>query len=434
MGVELYGQTQKIRYFRTRDLLQIQQVQNLNKEDYEALSVVSRVLPFRVNSYIVNELVNWQNVPNDPIYQMNFLRKDMLAPEHYSQIKNLIDNYASDAEIEKAVTEIRQQMNPHPAGQTTANVPELKGQPVPGIQHKYKETVLFFPSAGQTCHAFCTFCFRWPQFVSPKLHTFSSTKENFHLEYLKEHKEVTDYILTGGDPMVMNANKLKECLEPILHKDFEHVQNIRIGTKSITHWPYRYTSDKDSEEILRLFERIHNSGKHLAIMAHINHPQELEPPVVKTAVDRILATGAQIRTQAPLLKQINDDPDVWASMWKQQVKLGMIPYYMFIERNTGPKLYFELPLVRCWEIYQKAMKQVSGLARTVRGPSMSAFPGKVNVEGVIEMGGKKALALSFLQGRNADWCRRPFLAKHDEKATWLSDLKPFEGDKFFFED
>ena len=78
---------------------------------------------------------------------------------------------------------------------------------------------------------------------------------------------------------------------------------------------------------------------------------------------------------------------------------------------------------------------MSGLARTVRGPSMSALPGKVQILGVNEIKGEKVFVLQFLQGRNPDWVMRPFFAKYGEKAIWLDELKPAFGDnKFFFEE
>lgn len=112
----------------------------------------------------------------------------------------------------------------------------------------------------------------------------------------------------------------------------------------------------------------------------------------------------------------------------------MIPYYMFVERDTGPKNYFEVPLVRAQEIFREAFSYVSGLARTVRGPSMSAWPGKVRVLGTAEIKGEKVIVLDFLQGRNPEWNGRPFFAKYDPNATWLDQLKPaFGEEKFFFE-
>ena len=136
----------------------------------------------------------------------------------------------------------------------------------------------------------------------------------------------------------------------------------------------------------------------------------------------------------PLIQHVNDDPDVWAELWRSQVQLGAVPYYMFVERDTGPKNYFEVPLADAAEIFRTAYKRVSGLARTVRGPSMSATPGKVVVDGVAEVYGQRVFVLKFLQGRDPDWVGRPFFARYDPEATWLDDLSPAFGQKqFFFE-
>ena len=203
-------------------------------------------------------------------------------------------------------------------------------------------------------------------------------------------------------------------------------------------WPYKYTTDKDADKFLELFQKISDSGLHLAFMAHFNHPVELTTPVVKEAVKKIRATGAQIRTQSPLVRHINDSADVWAKMWRIQVSMGMVPYYMFVERDTGARAHFELPLIKTWEIFRAAYQQVSGLCRTVRGPSMSASPGKVQILGLTEIpiNGEmeKVIALQMLQGRNPDWVAKPFFAKYDPEAYWLDDLKPAFGDKFFFEE
>ena len=399
------------------------------------MRVVAKVLPFRVNQYVIDHLIDWDNIPNDPIFQLTFPQPGMLSPEHFDQVASLVRSNADRGKIKEVVHKIHLELNPHPAGQMTLNVPQLNGVPLKGLQHKYRETVLFFPSQGQTCHSYCSFCFRWPQFVKEKdLHI--RTKEGSRLRaYLKAHPEVTDLLVTGGDPMVMKAEHLARHLEPLLTPDFEHLQNIRIGTKALTFWPHRFVSDPDAGDLLRLFEKIVKTGRHLALMAHINHWKEIETDIAGEAIRRIQDTGAVIRTQAPLLAHVNDDTDVWATMWRKQVRLGMVPYYMFVERDTGAYRYFELPLVRAWEIYKGAMQRISGLGRTARGPSMSTAAGKVEVQGVAEIKGEKVFVLRFIQGRNHDWVERPFFAKYDEKATWLWQLKPaFGEERFFFQD
>ncbi len=402
----------------------------LDPEHQEAVRVVSQVLPFRTNEYVVKELIDWSKVPDDPIFILTFPQKGMLEPEDFNRIRDLMRQGAPKEQIRRAAHEIRLKMNPHPAGQLTHNVPVLDGRRLDGLQHKYPETVLIFPGPGQVCHAFCTYCFRWAQFVGePDLRMATNESEDLQA-YLRVHPEVTDILFTGGDPMVMKTAVFERFIRPLLSEEFAHVQDIRIGTKALAYWPFRFFDD----DLLRLFEDIVKAGRHLAIMAHFTHPNELQTEAVREAIKVLRSVGAEIRTQSPVVAHVNDDADAWARKWKEEVRLGLVPYYMFVERDTGPKQYFEVPLVRAWEIFRNAYKRVPGLARTVRGPSMSAFPGKVRVNGVAEVGGEKVFVLEFLQGRNPDWVGRPFFAKYDEKAAWLDDLKPAFGEKFFYED
>ncbi|MEX3955437.1 KamA family radical SAM protein [Trinickia sp. EG282A] len=425
----------KFKPYTRQTISQAPQWQLLSTELREAVQVVSRVLPFRTNQYVMEELIDWTNIPDDPIYRLTFPHQDMLSPAEYSHLRDLVLEKKEEAAIEEAVRAIRMRMNPHPAGQMTHNVPFLDGQPLSGLQHKYKETVLFFPSAGQTCHAYCTFCFRWPQFVGMDDLKFDARESNELVAYLKQHREVTDVLITGGDPLIMNTRSLSGYIEPLLAPELSHIQNIRIGTKSVSYWPQRFVTDKDSDDLIRLFEKVVAAGKNLAIMGHYNHPAELRPAIAQRAVKRIVSSGATLRMQAPLIRHINEDPKGWAELWTTGVRLGAIPYYMFVERDTGPSHYFQLPLAKAYEIFQAAYQTVSGLARTVRGPSMSAFPGKVVIDGIVDIGGEKVFALQFLQARNPDWVRRPFYAKFDPTATWLHDLEPaFGAKKFFFEE
>ncbi len=406
----------------------------LSPELQEAVQVVSQVLPFRTNEYVMDQLIDWSNIPDDPIYRLVFPHRDMLQAQEYAQLRELVLHKKDDAATARLVHQIRMRMNPHPAGQMTHNVPRVNDAPLRGLQHKYKETVLFFPSAGQTCHAYCTFCFRWPQFVGMEDMKFDARETGELVSYLKANTGVTDVLITGGDPMIMNTRSLADFIEPLLAPELAHIQNIRIGTKSVAYWPQRFVTDKDADDLMRLFEKVVAAGKNLAIMGHYNHAVELRSAMAQKAVKRIVSTGATLRMQGPLIRHINEDPKSWAELWTTGVRLGAIPYYMFVERDTGPSEYFALPLARAHEIFQAAYQMVSGLSRTVRGPSMSAFPGKVAIDGVVTINGEKLFALQFLQARNPDWVRKPFFARYDANATWLDHLKPaFGKEKFFFE-
>ncbi|MFA5630234.1 MAG: hypothetical protein WC997_01875 [Porticoccaceae bacterium] len=423
----------RFQVFTSRQLDHIPQLAQLDGDQRFAMKVVANVLPFRANQYVIDELINWDKVPDDPVFQLVFPQQEMLAPDDFARMADLLRKNAEPAQIQALARDIQSGLNPHPAGQQEMNVPHLAGRPLEGMQHKYRETVLFFPSQGQVCHSYCTFCFRWAQFVGDKALRFASNEADALHAYLASDANITDLLITGGDSMVMKTRHLVGYLEPLLESRLAHVQTVRLGTKSLTFWPQRFVSDADADELLRLFERLVAAGKHVALMAHVNHWQELETPIAREAIRRIRDTGAIIRTQAPLLEHINNDPAVWAQMWRTQVRLGMIPYYMFVERDTGAKRYFDVPLARAYDVYRQAIQQVSGLARTARGPSMSVGPGKVEIQGITELQGEKVFVLRFIQGRDPDWVQRPFFAKYDPRATWLDELEPaFGEDTFFF--
>ncbi|MCP3169556.1 KamA family radical SAM protein [Myxococcus qinghaiensis] len=421
---------QRYRAYTHRNLDELTARARLSSDERLAVQAVAQVLPFRVNTYVVDELIDWSAAPDDPIYRLVFPQADMLPAADVARLVDLMRSGAPSLELAGVVRDIRASLNPHPAGQMQLNVPKLANEePLPGLQHKYQETVLFFPKQGQTCHAYCTYCFRWAQFVGDADLKFASRDIAPMVDYVREHPEVTNVLFTGGDPMVMSEAVLARYIEPLL--EIEHLEAIRIGTKALAYWPQRFVTDPDADDTLRLFEKVVASGKSLAFMAHFSHPNEMVPDIVQEAVRRIRSTGAIIRTQAPLIRTINDDAATWERMWRTHLRHGMVPYYMFVERDTGPQDYFAVPLASAYDIFRTAYRNVSGLARTVRGPSMSATPGKVCVDGVTEIAGEKVFMLHFIQAREPEWVGKPFFARYDEKATWLFDLKPALGATHF---
>src|SRR5579875_1566422 len=404
----------------------------LSEAERLAVRAVATVLPFRTNEYVVEHLIDWDAAPDDPIYRLVFPQQDMLPADDIAMIGGLLARGAPETEIHAAAHAVRMRLNPHPANQLL-NIPRLGDDTVAGVQHKYPETVLVFPKQGQTCHAYCSYCFRWAQFVDEPDLKMATDDMARVTSYLHRHPEVTGVLITGGDPMIMGAAVLRRYVEPLLDRRLGRLEAIRIGSKSLAYWPQRFVTDPDADDTLRLFEQVVAAGKSLAFMAHFSHPRELESPMLAEAVRRITATGAVIRTQAPLIRSINDDPDIWATMWRAQQRMGMIPYYMFVERDTGPRDYFAVPLARGYEIFREAYRSVSGLCRTVRGPSMSATPGKVCVDGIAEVAGEKVFVLHMIQARNPELVGRPFFARFDPAATWISDLVPAFASRFPFE-
>lgn len=399
------------------------------KPHLEDIKLAGLIFPFKASPYYVDELVDWEsdNLREDPFYRLIFPTMDMLIPEHQKLLRDAKES-GDPTRLIQAVADIRESLNPHPAGQKELNAP--KEDKLTGVQHKYSETVLVFPAAGQTCHAYCTYCFRWAQFIGDDELRFAQKEASSLFDYIAEHEEVSDILMTGGDPMVMQTRSLKQYLEPLTDPDFlPHLQNIRIGTRALSFWPQRFTTDKDADELIDLLRRVREEGKrHIAIMAHLSHYRELSTDKFKAAVHRLQKEAfAVIRSQSPVMRGINDNSEVWAQKWRDEVRMGIVPYYMFMARDTGAQQFFDVPLVKAQRLYSDALRNCSGLIRTARGPSMSCTPGKVEVTGVEEIFGHKAFVLRFLQCRDEAWIGRPFFAKYDEKAVWFDDLEPLPG-------
>jgi hypothetical protein len=195
--------------------------------------------------------------------------------------------------------------------------------------------------------------------------------------YLKAHPEITHVLVTGGDPLIMKTKLLRRYLAP---RGDPHGQ----GSEGAATDPWDGRRGPDASP---------------------PHPSRERR---RRRVGRALAGRGQA---------------------------GLVPYYMFVERDTGAKRYFAVSLARGLQIFQDAFRHLSGLGRTVRGPSMSAHPGKARVLGTAEPAGEKVFVLDFLQARNPEWVGRPFFAHFDPEATWLDDLQPaFGQERFFFQE
>ena len=132
----------RYRAYTRRDLDHLPQLRRLSPAHRAEMKAVSAVIPFRVNGYVLDELIDWSDIPNDPIYQLTFPQPGMLEPQELGRMLDLVQRDAPRAEVQAAAREIQATLNPHPAGQQRLNAPTLDGRPVQGVQHKYRETVL----------------------------------------------------------------------------------------------------------------------------------------------------------------------------------------------------------------------------------------------------------------------------------------------------
>ena len=264
-----------------KHLDEIPQLERLSADDRFAMKVVANVLPFRSNRYVIDNLIDWDRVPDDPLYQITFPQRGMLEEGDFLHMADMMRRDASASEIKAGAHEIREKLNPHPAGQRELNIPKVAHETVQGLQHKYRETVLFFPSQGRRATPTAPSASAGPSSWATTTSRSSPRRRTGLHDYLAAHPDVSDLLVTGGDPMIMKTAVFAHYLEPFVEDPrLAHVQDIRIGTKSLTFWPSRFVGDDDADDMLRLLEKIVKAGKHVAIMAHFNHWRELETAVV----------------------------------------------------------------------------------------------------------------------------------------------------------
>ena len=449
--------TASYRAIDLRNVSKIPQWGLIDPDVRDAIEVVGHVLPFRTNQYVMDDLIDWSRVPDDPIFQLVFPQQPMLEPSAFARIRGPAAGRCPERHARQRDQPDPTESQSAPGRAAYSQRPNARWPPPAGVAAQVSRDGVVLSVARADVPCLLHVLLPLAQFVGLENLKFQASEADDLVEYLKVHPEVTDVLITGGDPMIMRSQVLRKYIEPLLSPELEHVQNIRIGTKSVAYWPHRFVSNPDADDCLQLFEEVVASGRHMAIMGHYSHPVELEPEIAREATRRIRNTGTQIRMQAPLIRHVNDEPEAWATLWKTGVRLGLIPYYMFVERDTGARNYFEVPLVECYKIFKEAYSSVSGLARSVRGPSMSAFPGKVRILGVVTLrdimdshvfetlreslgfdllvdADKPLMVCDFIQARDPAWVRKPFFATLDENAAWFDDLRPaFGKDRFYFE-
>jgi KamA family protein len=419
--------TPAFKAFGIKELSSISQLNSIDQRFIDDIKVASEVYPFKTNNYVVDNLIDWNHWETDPIFRLNFPDRKMLTDNVYEKIKKS-KGHIPEIEYKNLIHDIRLSLNPHPAGQMDLNTPYFDSMRLEGLQHKYQKTVLFFPGQGQTCHAYCTFCFRWPQFINDSNLKIQAREIESLLIYLRENPQISEVLLTGGDPLIMNSHTLSKYILPIL--EIPHIRTIRIGTKALSYWPFKFVTDNDANQILQLFNNVIAGGKHLAIMAHFNHPVELSTSIIREAIARLTEIGVTIRSQGPLLKHINNSAGVWSEMWELQVHLGCIPYYMFLPRDTGAQHYFSETLQNAHRIFTDAIQNTTGLCRTVRGPIMSVTQGKLELLDVQD----DKFFLRYIQHRDPKMAYKVFLARSKRPdPIWFDDLAPYDNsfDSFF---
>ncbi len=357
---------------RVRYVRRIDQIPQIPPELASRLGPVAERYVFRANNYYLG-LIDW-NDENDPIRQLIIPREEELR-----------DWGRLDASNEAAVT------------------------PVRGVQHKYTDTVLLL--CNEVCGAYCRYCFRKRLFMDENDEVTKDISEG--LRYIESHPEVTNVLLTGGDPLLMSTRRLVEIFEAL--RAIDHIRVIRIGSKMPAFDPWRVKND---EALLAAFRKFSTPGKRIYLMAHFDHPRELTEPAI-AGIDACIRNGVICVNQCPMIRGINDDPDTLAEFYSTLSYIGCPPYYLFQGRPTAGNEPYEVPIVQGWRIFQEALNRGSGLARRARF-CMSHETGKVEILAVDD----ERIYLRYHQAKDPTDLGRFFVRRRNDEAYWLDQLEP----------
>lgn len=363
----------------------LDKVAGIGEEERARLARVADVFAFRSNDYYLS-LIDWEDT-KDPI-------RRLIVP--------------TPEELE-------------PWGRLDPSSEHLYTR-APGLQHKYRETALLLVS--DLCGGLCRYCFRKRLFIEDAREVNRDVSEG--LAYIRDHPEITNVLLTGGDPLVLDTGRLRDILARL--REIEHVRIIRIGTKMLAYDPYRIINDPALLDMIREYSQ---GEKSIYIMAQFSHPRELTD-VACRGVALLQDAGAVIMNQTPLIRGINDDPAVLSRLLGRLSFIGVNPYYVFQCRPTTGNRPFAVPVEESYRIFERARATCSGLSKQARFV-MSHATGKIEVVGKTE-------GLTFFkynQAADPEDIGRFMVYKSNPEAYWFDDYtelvdegRIWESDRF----
>lgn len=348
---------------------QISKLTQLSELERRELERVTKEFVFRANDYYLS-LINWSD-PDDPL-------RRLIVPS----INELEEFGKWDASDEEA------------------------NYVAPGCQHKYKTTALLLVS--EVCGAYCRYCFRKRLFRPDVSET--STQPDEAIEYIHQHPEINNVLLTGGDPLMLSTARLGKIIASL--REIEHVKVIRIGSKMPVFNPMRIYEDP---QLLDLFREYSSQDRRIYVIAHINHPREVTPQVLE-CIKSLHNAGVVTVNQTPVLRGINDNPVILGELLDVLSWAGVTPYYFFINRPVAGNSDFALPLKEVYDIVEAAKARTSGLGKRVR-LVMSHSSGKIEIL-AIENG---TAYLKYHQSRRGNYGQFMMLPCPDQ-AMWFDDL------------
>ncbi len=231
--------------------------------------------------------------------------------------------------------------------------------PVEGIVHRYPDRVLL--KLTHTCPVYCRFCFRREMVGPGGRRALAAEQRDAAFGYIRQHPEIWEVILTGGDPLVLSAQALRAVMDALAAVD--HVKIVRLHTRVPVVDPDRITAD--------LVAALQPPGKTAYVALHANHPRELSP-AARAACARIVDAGIPMLSQTVLLRGVNDDVDTLTALMRAFVECRIKPYYLHHPDLAPGTSHLRTTIAAGQDLMRRMRGRVSGLCQPVY---MLDFPG-----------------------------------------------------------
>lgn len=277
-----------------------------------------------------------------------------------------------------------------------------------GILHKYDYTALVVTS--EYCAMYCRHCFRKRMVGLPN----DLTVKNFRsaAQYVENHPEITNVIMSGGDPFMLPTEVLREMLSFL--KDIEHINHVRIGSRVPVTYPIRLFDD----ELISLLEAF-NREKTLFVPTHYNHPRELTS-VSREAIWRLRSAGITVNNQSVLLRGVNDTSETLVDLMNGLLRIGVNPYYLYQCMPVARvRNHFQVPLKYGSDIVDKARRYFDGYAKRFKF-IIGHDIGKLEICGTI--GDKLILKQIHARSGHDGEASRLLVRQLNDTGGWLDDL------------
>lgn len=354
---------------KARYITKLEKIPELSTNEKKVLKEVEDKFSFRTNTYY-QSLINWDD-PNDPI-------RRIIMPS--------LEELDAWGELDASG--------------------EHKYTRAPGLEHKYEYTALLL--VNNVCGGYCRFCFRKRLFMEENDEVTNDLTEA--IEYIRNNKNINNVLMTGGDPLLLSTRKLEGIIKQV--REIDHVQIIRIGSKMLAFNPYRVLEDPT---LLEMLSKYSTPEKRIYLVVHFNHPRELTPQAIE-ALDKVIKSGIIPVNQTPLLRGVNDDPEVLAELMNKLSYIGVPPYYVFQCRPTLGNKMFSVPIEEGLEIFEQARMKCSGLAKRARY-AMSHATGKIEILGMTD----ELIYFRYHRSANPDEKGKFMAFRRNPEAHWFDD-------------